>query len=189
MSLVRAAGARSARAAGRAGVAGGLLARMALLSAGLRVLQACGGGVLAGPSLTSPWRWLPWLTTRPPAAVAFAVLRVAGLALGWYLLALTGLGLLLFVVALGCGSRARVVARLVQAVTLPGLGRVLELALGTGVAAAVSIQAVLPGALPAAAEPAAGPPPGLSTTVPPGLGATMRRLDRATGPEAARPEP
>src|SRR2546430_2980102 len=146
MSPSLAAGAASARAAGRQGVAARLLARRALLSAGLRVLQACGGGVLAGPSLTSPWRWLPWLTTRPPATVAFAVLRVAGLALGWYLLALTGLGLLLFVVALGCGSRARVVARLVPAVTLPGLGRGLDLALGTGVAAARSVQTLLSGA-------------------------------------------
>src|SRR2546430_15429557 len=132
MSPSLAAGAASAGAAGRAGVAGRLLARMALVSAGLRVLQACGGGVLAGPSLTSPWRWLPWLTARPPAIVAFAVLRVAGLALGWYLLALTGLGLLLFVVALGCGSRARGVGRPVPAGPPAGPGRGPGLAPGTG---------------------------------------------------------
>jgi hypothetical protein len=195
MSPSLTAGAASARAAGRGGAAGRLLAWIALLVAGLRVLQACGGGVLAGPSLTSPSRWLPWIAGRPPATVAFAVLRATGLALGWYLLAVTGLGLLVRLLALGSGSPARAVARLVQVVTPPGVGRVLELALGTGVVAAVAVS--IPAAPPAAAAPAAGPTAVQSTTMAsqlgrhgqPGQGATMRRLDGSTGPEAGRPGP
>ena len=191
------AGAASARAAGRGGVAGRLLAWIALLVAGLRVLQACGRGVLAGPSLTSPSRWLPWLAGRPPATVAFAVLRATGLALGWYLLAVTGLGLLVRLLALGPGSPARAVARLVQVVTPPGLGRVLELALGTGVAAAVAAAVSIPAGPPADADPAAGPAAVPPTTIAsrlgrhgqPGQGATMRRLDGSTGPEAGGPGP
>src|SRR5438105_3432854 len=194
MSPRLAAGAASARAAGRGGAAGRPLAWLAMLVAGLRVLQACGGGVLAGPPLSSPPRWLPWLTSRPPATVAFAVLRMTGLALGWYLLAVTGLGLLVRLLALGSGSPARAVARLVQVVTLPGLGRVPELVVGTGVVAAVAAVVSIRAA-PAAADPAAGPPAASTTIAPqvghrgqPGQGATMRRLDGSTGPEARKPE-
>src|SRR5438105_3553261 len=75
----------SAPAAGRAGVPGGRLAGLAwiaLLGSGLGVLGAAGRGLLAGPPLTSPWRWLGWLHARPPATAAFALLRLAGLGPG-----------------------------------------------------------------------------------------------------------
>jgi hypothetical protein len=107
----------------------GLATWVALLAVGLWVLHQLGAAGLEPPP-ADPDGWGVWLQGRDPLVATVAFLRLVALALGWYLLAATVLG---------------VVARLPRAgglvwaadrVTVPALRRLLRDALGALVVAA-----------------------------------------------------
>ncbi|MBW3665130.1 MAG: hypothetical protein KY469_18705 [Actinobacteria bacterium] len=106
-----------------------LLSWAALLTAIIVVFGSVDGGALATPSLTDPGAWPDWLATTAPATTAFALLRLLVVALAWYLLGATALGVLARL------TRARHLTRIADAVTLPSLRHLLQAAVGLGLAA------------------------------------------------------
>ena len=89
------------------------------------------GGALAPPPLHHPQAIGAWLSQRQPAEAAFALLRLAALAVGWYLLAVT---------AAGTASRVLRLATLVRAVdvvTVPAVRRLVGGAMGLSLTATV----------------------------------------------------
>lgn len=101
----------------RAGAA--LAGWTALVLATVVVLDAAGGGGLATPPLTSAGRWQAWLAEREPLVVAFAVIRLVALAVAWYLLATTIIGVILR------AFRAGRLAELADRLTVPAVRRLL----------------------------------------------------------------
>jgi hypothetical protein len=182
-----------ARPARRGAAAARLLAWVALFASGEGVLYGAGHGRLAAPPLTVPSHWVGWLEGRPPVAAAFGLLRLAGLALGGYLLAVTALGLLVQVAVLayrdGPGAITSAIARAVEVVTVPGLRALLEAAVGVGVVAGVftaptwAAEATATGATGAFGS---GPPP--AAGAPADDGPTMQRLDGADLPDQPAPD-
>lgn len=63
-------------------------------AAAVVALSAAGGGVLATPPVTDPGRLGPWVEEQGGVVAAFAVLRLVGLGLAWYLLATTVLAVM-----------------------------------------------------------------------------------------------
>ena len=177
----------------RAQALGRLLGWVTVVGGGEWALYGAGRGCLAGPPVAQPMRWLPWLTHREPVTAAFGILRVVGLVLGGYLLAVILLGVAVRAAALACGAvgrgaRTLALVRAVDLVTLPGLRTVLEAAAGVGVAAAVWATPTW-----AAAEAPAPTVAASSASAPGTEGATMQRLDSPSppmyAPDAARPQP
>ena len=89
------------------------------------------GGALAPPSLTQPGRLGDWLDGRQPAEAAFAVLRLVALGLAWYLLVVTVAGVA------ARASRLRSLVRVLDAVTVPAVRRMVAAGVGVSFAAAV----------------------------------------------------
>ncbi|HET7489208.1 MAG TPA: hypothetical protein VFJ85_14855 [Acidimicrobiales bacterium] len=165
----------------RARAAGALLGWTAFLVAAVVALRHL-GGPLAPPPLSHPDALGAWLDRRQPAEAAFAVLRLATVAMAWYLLAVTVAG----VAARAVGAVS--VIRAVDAVTLPAVRRLVHAAVGASL-----LAATVGGGVPAMAQGAPTPDTAVttSTTVPPpGDVPTMHALpdDPATGaPEADVP--
>lgn len=141
---------------------------LALLAVVLAVLTS--GGPSAPPP--APARWGGWLRSTPPVDAAFAMVRVAALATGWYLAAVTLLGLGVRL------ARAPRLAAAADRLTVPPVRRLLA---GLGMATVGLAGGIAPIAGPAAAAQApvtvtvtteAGPPA-------PGSTLTMRRLPPA----------
>lgn len=158
---------------------------MAFLSAALVAIHSVGGG-LAPPSLSGGEQARAWLEQREPAEVAFALLRLAALALGWYLLVLTA------VAAVARLLRLAAVVSVVDVVTVPAVRRLVEAGLGISLVA-TSVPA-FPGAVSAEPPPVetmrrlpdepAQPP--VASTIPP---VTMRRLPDEPPPPSPPPAP
>ncbi|MEA3075151.1 MAG: resuscitation-promoting factor RpfA [Actinomycetota bacterium] len=162
-----------------------LLAWIAFLAAALAALHRIGHGPLAPPSLDGGRLALQeWLDRRGPAAAAFAIVRMAAVVLGWYLLGTTLASSVLRLVHAG-----RVVS-LADALALPTVRRLTQAVAGIGLAATtVASTALIVPARPALAaeaetvtmrrlpDPDADPPP------------TMRRLgdDPTARPRASTP--
>lgn len=148
-----------------------LLAWGAALGGGLAVLHA-------GPPSTSLAG-----ADLAVAAEPLALLRLGGLALGWYLVAVTALGLAARVAGGPNTTRLRALA---DAVTVRGVGRLLDAATGASVAAVVAVTP-LTGTSPAAAATTAphAAATGDGHSPPP----TIRRLpdDPFAAPDAGRP--
>ena len=89
------------------------------------------GGALAPPSLTEPGRLGDWLDGRQPAEAAFAVLRLVALGLAWYLLLVTVAGVV------ARAGRWRSLVRVLDAVTVPVVRRMVAAGVGVSFAAAV----------------------------------------------------
>ena len=89
------------------------------------------GGALAPPSLTEPGRLGEWLDGRQPAEAAFAVLRLVALGLAWYLLLVTVAGVV------ARASRWRPLVRVLDAVTVPAVRRMVAAGVGVSFAAAI----------------------------------------------------
>lgn len=123
------------------------------------------GGPLAPPPLSDPSGLGRWLDARLPAEAAFAVVRLAALALAWYLLAATVAG------ALARLSGAASAVRLADAVSIPAVRRVVGGAVGLSMLAGAGAPPAL--AAHATTGTAGGPPP------------TMRVLSGAQAPPAA----
>ncbi|MPZ89358.1 MAG: hypothetical protein GEU81_15080 [Nitriliruptorales bacterium] len=144
---------------------------IALLCVTLLGLVALGDGPLGAPPLADPRAWSAWASSRPPLAAVFAVLRLAVLGLGWYLLAVSVIGLVLRLVHL-----ARLVA-IADVITVPVVRRLLQGAIGVGLVTA-AVTSVGTGRTPppvsaAAIEMAASPTPAAQIMAPSGGGTAL----------------
>jgi nucleoid-associated protein YgaU len=155
----------------RTAAAARLAAWIAFVAAALAALHAAGHGPLAPPPLDGGRLALQeWLDQRGPAAASFAVLRMAAVVLGWYLLGTTLASTVLRLVNAG---RA---ASLAEALALPAVRRLTRAAAGVGLAAGAL---AVTGGLTAPARPALAGEAGAVTMrrLPdPGPMPTMRRL-------------
>ncbi|MFA9432656.1 LysM peptidoglycan-binding domain-containing protein [Egicoccus sp. AB-alg2] len=125
----------------RNGSAGGLLAWVSTLALGTWLFHGLGEGGLAAPPWPGP-AFLGWLAETEPLWATMALLRVLVLALAWYLVGVTMIG------GLSHLTRAARLIRLADAVTVPAVRRLLQSALGVGLA-----TAMVGAAAPARAEP------------------------------------
>jgi nucleoid-associated protein YgaU len=116
-----------------------------LVSGAIVTLQAAGSGALAGPPSFSATAAVAWLRGTDPVVVTFALLRLLALGLGWYVLVVTLAG------GTARALRAKRLTRAVDALTLPGIRRMLNAA---GVA--VIVSTALPASV-AWASPGPGP--------------------------------
>ena len=107
-----------------------LVAWMLALVAAVWLFTWVAGGALDTPPVTDPSSLPAWMTDRPPAEVAFAILRMLVLALAWYLLGTTTVGIVARLV-----RAARLVA-IADVLTVPAVRRLLQAALGAGLAVA-----------------------------------------------------
>jgi hypothetical protein len=128
-----------------------LVTWLAALAAGLVLFHAMGRGVMAPPPLTDPAAWGEWAAAREAPVVVAAVLRLFVLALAWYLVGVTTVGVV------GRLVRLAGLVRIADALTLPMVRRLLQGALGIGLATAMVGAATAP-------VPRAGPPPSLSVS-------------------------
>jgi hypothetical protein len=160
---------------------------MAALGAAIGLLVLMGRSGLSTPSILEPSAWPAWAAGRDPVELAFAVLRLVGLAAAWYLLGATTIGVVARLLRWG---------RLVEAadvLTVPWVRSLLQTALGLGLATAAvtgttmshtltpdgpgAVVAVQANAGPEIIPIAAGPgitdmvpvSPATSTQVPPGV--------------------
>jgi hypothetical protein len=124
---------------------GMLVAWFAALLVGVAAFHALGAGALAPPPVTDPGAWGAWASAREPLVATVALLRLLVLALAWYLVGVTTVGT---VARLTRGAR---LVRIADALTLPAVRRLLQGALGVGLAtamvgAAAPVPRVAPGA-------------------------------------------
>jgi hypothetical protein len=122
----------------------GLALWVGALVVGIASFHAIGDGPLAAPPI-DPAGWLAWAEGRDPLVATFAVLRLLVLALSWYLVGATSIGIL------ARALRAASLIRLADALTVPALRRVLQTALGVSLATAMVASSV-PASAPAARE-------------------------------------
>jgi hypothetical protein len=114
---------------------------LASLLLGIAIFHAMGSGPLSPPPLRDPSSWQAWAEAREPLTAVVAVLRLLVLALAWYLVGVTTVGMV---------SRLTRVARLVciaDALTVPAVRRLRQGALGLGLATAM-VGAASPAAAP-----------------------------------------
>ena len=123
---------------------GPLLAWFGSLAAGIVLFTQLGDGPLVAPPVTEPGAWSAWAEGRDPVVAGLALLRLLVLALTWYLVGVTTIGLIARLLRLG-----RLV-RLADAMSGPVVRHVLRSALG--VSLAVGVVASSAGAGPRTAE-------------------------------------
>jgi hypothetical protein len=111
---------------------------MVCLVVGIVAFHALGTGRLAPPPLT-PSEWGSWAAGRDPLLATVAVLRLVVLALAWYLVGATSIGLIARLL------RAARLVRLADALTIPMVRRLLQGAVGLTMATAV-VTASMPAA-------------------------------------------
>ncbi|MBY5163112.1 LysM peptidoglycan-binding domain-containing protein [Salsipaludibacter albus] len=131
---------------------------------------------LAAPDLGAPGSWLDWASSRSPVLVAMALVRVAALALAWYLLAVTALQVIAVLTDAGwLGSLARVIT--------PTMARHLATAMvGAGVMAATPMASG-PGA---AFANTSGPATAAAAPLPAGVRGSVDLPRAATSPPSLR---
>jgi hypothetical protein len=118
-----------------------LLAWVGTLGLGLAAFHGLGGTTLPAP----PWQpdaFVGWLGATEPTLAIMSLLRVFVLAVSWYLVGVTAVGVLARL-----AGAVRLV-RLADALTVPALRRLLQSALGLGLA-----TAMVAAATPARAQP------------------------------------
>jgi hypothetical protein len=120
-----------------------LLAWLGLLSVGLLAFHALGDGPLTAPPM-EPSMWPGWAADRDAAVATAAILRLVVLALAWYLLGVTGVGLLTR------AARSVRAIRIADALTVPAVRRLLQATVGLSLATGV-VASTLPAGSPAAA--------------------------------------
>lgn len=104
------------------------------LAAGTALFHAMANGPLGPPPLR-PSGWAPWADGRDPLVATVAVLRLGVLALSWYLVGVTSVGILARLL------RAARLIRLADALTIPALRRLLQGALGVSLATMMAVGA------------------------------------------------
>lgn len=127
------------------------VAWIAFLALLLFAFTALGRGALAAPPLAAPASWSSWAEGREPAVIVFAVLRLAVLAVAWYLLGVSVVGVVARILRAG-----RLIA-LADLVTVPAVRRLLQTTMGLTLATAAVASAAAP------ARAAVGPPPVTAT--------------------------
>lgn len=100
------------------------------LLAAIAVLTLAGRGALAAPSILQPEAWGPWARDRDALIIAFTALRLLTLALAWYLLGVTLIG------GVARLARWRRMVAVADVLTVPAVRRLLQSALGLGLATA-----------------------------------------------------
>jgi hypothetical protein len=108
-----------------------LLGWLGSLAAGIVLFTALGGGALEAPPLGQPSAWGDWAAARDPFVAVVAVLRLVVLALAWYLVAVTTVGLVARL------TRAARLVRIADALSVPLVRHLLQGALGLTLAAGV----------------------------------------------------
>jgi hypothetical protein len=126
---------------------GMLVGWLAALLVGVAAFHALGDGALALPPVTDPGSWGTWASTREPLVATVALLRLLVLALAWYLVGVTTIGIVARL------ARAARLVRVADALTVPMVRRLLQGALGLGLATAM-VGAATPAAVPAPTAPA-----------------------------------
>lgn len=150
------------------------LAWIVTLVAIIVLLGRLGSGTLSTPPLLDRSKLQIWLDERDALTVAFALVRVIGLVLAWYLLVVTTLGL-------GARlTRIPALVRLADLATIPAVRRLLGVVAGVGLtASAASLMAanLLPDRAPAVGEaPAYGDGRVVLERLPDGSDVILRRL-------------
>jgi nucleoid-associated protein YgaU len=154
---------------------------LASLLAGIALFQTMGSGPLSPPPLGDPSSWQAWAHGREPLIAVVSVLRLLVLALAWYLVGVTTIGMV---------SRLTRVARLVRiadALTVPAVRRLLQGALGAGLATAM-VGAAMPAAPPTPPTAAAASPDVAVSLRPPGDAFHPLTSDGARSARADRDE-
>lgn len=105
---------------------------IAVLIATILVLGRLGAGQLSTPPLLDRAELRAWLDQRDAITVAFAFVRLVGLVLAWYLLAVTVVGLLARV------TRIPALVRLSDLATIPAVRRFLGTVAGVGLTASAA---------------------------------------------------
>lgn len=135
---------------------------LALLAGAVELLTATGVGPLGAPSLTDFAAWREWPAGRDAVTVAFALLRLATLAVAWYLVGATVIG-----IAARLVRHTRLIAA-ADALAVPAVRGILQAAFGAGLAAATltAVSSAVPTApaQPPAVDAAAFPPPPVEMT-------------------------
>jgi nucleoid-associated protein YgaU len=169
-----------------------LLAWMAALGVAIGLLLLMGKQGLSTPSILEPSAWPTWAAERDdPLEVAFALLRLVGLAAAWYLLGVTTIGVVARLLRWG---------RLVNAadvLTVPWVRHLLQAALGLGLATAAVTGTTMGQTVPVAAagtvvavqEPVSQESASLGTIIPvaatrPDATEVLRVVPPATSPQA-----
>lgn len=161
------------------------------LAVAVATLQHLGRGALAAPPFGHPWRLPEWAAAEDPAAAAVAVFRLAALGVSWYLVAATGLGMVLRL------ARARTLVRWADGWTFAPLRRLLHASLGAGlVVAAWAGPATAAVAHPSADVPVLrslddgrGAAPGAGDEQPAGADDAAADPTPDAGPDLAAPSP
>ena len=112
------------------------MAVAALAALGLVVLDAVGRGALAAPPFESPDRFLSYVDERGGLISALALLRLATIGVGWYLVVIAALN----IAARAIGSVA--LLRTIGWFTLPSVRRLLSGAAGLGLSSAVMLGSI-----------------------------------------------
>ncbi|TVR18752.1 MAG: LysM peptidoglycan-binding domain-containing protein [Nitriliruptor sp.] len=110
----------------------------AALAGGTALVHALGTGSLAAPP-TDPATWGTWLGGREPLVASMALLRLLVLAVCWYLVGVTSVGLVARLL------RATRLLRIADALTLPPVRRLLQQTLGVALATAMVASVTSPG--------------------------------------------
>ncbi len=134
-----------------------LLGWLASLGAGIVLFTALGGGPLEAPPLGTPSAWGAWAAERDAVTATIAILRLVVLALSWYLVAVTTIGLVARL------TRAARLVRVADALSVPLIRQLLQGALGLTLAAGVVVSSS--GAAPVAAARDGGSAPVTATAV------------------------
>lgn len=112
-----------------------LMTWVATLVVAITLFTAMGDGPLAAPPLTTPSAWGDWAAARDPVVATVAILRLAVLAMAWYLVGVTTIGAVARVAQLAS------LVRVADALSVPLVRRVLQTSLGVGLATAVVASA------------------------------------------------
>lgn len=105
------------------------LARLLVSAVGLFALRQLGHGELAAPDGVAPGDLSAWMSQREATVVAFALLRLAAMAAGGYVLSIATLQLAC------CWGGRRDLAAIVDRITIPALRSVLAGAATLGISA------------------------------------------------------
>jgi hypothetical protein len=149
------------------------------------VLHHLGAGSLSTPPLLDRSALQRWLDQRDAVTVAFALVRLVALVLGWYLLVVTSLGLA------ARATRIPGLVRLVDLATVPAVRRALGAIAGVGLSASTATLmagSVLPERAPAATEVTLSDGGVVLQRLPDQGGVVLRRLPDQEGSATMRVE-
>jgi hypothetical protein len=108
-----------------------LVAWLAALLLGVAAFHAAGNGALAAPPLLDPGTWGAWASSRGALVATMVLLRLVVLALAWYLVGVTTIGMVARL------TRAARLVRVADALTVPVVRRLLRGVVGVGLATAM----------------------------------------------------